>query len=606
MQDYSPQPESAAFSKECLELRLDMRQTGYILDDENEVKVLLGVSGAGKTRTLLELLYIEFGYYFVSDTRNKDFGSKDFGECMLKCIETPSKTKEYIAILYFVRYFVCNYLLANKYCSKPHEILLAQLHPKMFFGGKDVFCELFISLAETLSHGIYRMYLDDAFGFVAIDEIQETLQGGDVFSLTFKKNRPFFSPLVYYTKHFGLVKKFIVAGTEINFEIMFEFSTTGAMQFSRSATECRMLAPFQSLGKTQVVNYSRWVLTENRILAEDIEAFIDRVSNFSLCFGRARFVAFLIDHFLVHGDIQLAFSAFLKGICNPLSPLFPLRFYQDRVVTSVDRVVNNLDHICSEAIAAFIMKGIAHVPVGNQSAAYACHYGLGLCSLNESGSGIFSLKLTELVVIDCLRYLIPFGDIVLKFAQKMANFPQPQMVGYFLEYVVAFALVANLNPGNEDVLRTICVSNVSVAEYCRSPSEPHVVMLPNNCCGPDIIYNHNGEIYIVQVKFVDTASKQEELDVLHTTDPSRFYWNSKSNCVLKGFEEDRDAILESLKEKTVFRKVFLHAKASATTGLDGNMLINEKVLPQFFDCLNSDMWDFLNRMRESFVAEQSK
>ncbi|KAI9318855.1 hypothetical protein BDR26DRAFT_913465 [Obelidium mucronatum] len=573
LKPYLSDPDKGAFSKECLEFRLDVRQTNYNFGDENNIKVLLGVSGAGKTRLLLEHLYIEFGYYFVTATDAMDFGSEDLSECRRICMDNPKKTKDYITLLYFVRYFVCNHLIVNKYCSKPHEILLAQLHPKLFFGS-DIFCKLFLELLAKSSDRLVVLSLEDAFGFVAIDEIQATLQGAKVFSLPNSANeRPFFSPLVYYSKHFGHFKKFILSGTGIDFDLLNDFSMSGAMKASR-ATDFQLISPFQPMNQEQVVNYSRWVLTEKGMLAKDIEVFINGVSDFSLCFGRARFSAFLIDQFLGHQDLELAFSS------------------------------DTLDRICSEGIMMFIMKGIATLPVSNQDAAYACHYGLGFCITSESGSSISSLRLSELAVIDCLRYLIPFGDIVIKFAQKMASFPQPQMVGYFLEYLVAFALVANLNPGNEAVLRTICVSNASVADYCHLPNQPHFIMLPNHCCGPDIIYNHNGEIHIVQVKFVDTLSKQERLNALHTTNPSRFYWNSKSNCVLKGFEKDRDAILEILKGKTVFRKVFLHTRTSATSGIDGNTLINETSAPQFFDCLNPKMWEFLNSMRESFVKSK--
>ena len=50
---YNPdKPYQALFSDNCVEFRLDRRQTTYSLDDENNVKLLLQVSGAGKTRQL--------------------------------------------------------------------------------------------------------------------------------------------------------------------------------------------------------------------------------------------------------------------------------------------------------------------------------------------------------------------------------------------------------------------------------------------------------------------------------------------------------------------------------------------------------------------------
>ena len=45
-------------------------------------------------------------------------------------------------------------------------------------------------------------------------------------------------------------------------------------------------------------------------------------------------------------------------------------------------------------------------------------------------------------MIECLRYFIPFKHMIKAFAQKIAECPKPQMVGYLVEYLVAFALVA--------------------------------------------------------------------------------------------------------------------------------------------------------------------
>ena len=56
---YPDKPYQALFSDNCLEFRLDRRQTTYSLDDEDNVKLLLEVSGAGKTRQLLEMLYFQ-------------------------------------------------------------------------------------------------------------------------------------------------------------------------------------------------------------------------------------------------------------------------------------------------------------------------------------------------------------------------------------------------------------------------------------------------------------------------------------------------------------------------------------------------------------------
>jgi hypothetical protein len=189
-------PYQAKFLDNCLEFRLGNRQTTYQLDDEDDIKIQLAVYGAGKTRTLLELLYSRPGYYFVADLQFSDFGSGDMLRCSQLSCEKPDRTPYFIELLYFVRVFVCNYLVVLGY--ETPQILLAQLHPKAFFG-IDIFKELFESLAKRSNVDIGREIGEECFHFVAIDEIQRSFSGKSFFTFQGSKNlRPFFSPLVFY------------------------------------------------------------------------------------------------------------------------------------------------------------------------------------------------------------------------------------------------------------------------------------------------------------------------------------------------------------------------------------------------------------------------
>jgi len=95
-------PYHAEFSNKCLEYRLDQRLTQYNPDNTDDIKVLLAVSGAGKTRLLLELLYSRYGYYFVSKKGQADFGSDDLMLCRQFAEKNPLYTDYYIKLLYFV------------------------------------------------------------------------------------------------------------------------------------------------------------------------------------------------------------------------------------------------------------------------------------------------------------------------------------------------------------------------------------------------------------------------------------------------------------------------------------------------------------------------
>jgi len=74
---------------------------------------------------LLELLYSIFGYYFTTDSK-ADFGSGDLYQCHTYCDNQPGSENfdRTILLLFFIRAFVCNYLMDKGFKSPP-EILPA-------------------------------------------------------------------------------------------------------------------------------------------------------------------------------------------------------------------------------------------------------------------------------------------------------------------------------------------------------------------------------------------------------------------------------------------------------------------------------------------------
>jgi hypothetical protein len=322
--DLLKQPFFAEFNEQkCLEHRLDRRQTDYLPDADDNVKILLAVSGAGKTRLLLELLHSRPGYYFVSSVvQEDDFGSADLVECHDLASKNPSDVDYLIQLLYLVRVTVCNYLIDLGY-DQPHQLLLAQLHPKQFFGN-DIFKELFQSLAKKRQ---FRIAFERYFDFVAIDEIQSTLKGRKIFGISL---RPFFSPLIYYSKCLKLCKTFLISGTGINFKFIKELIESATMK-PNIKTEYQLVASLNPLTVDQIAAYSREILADNRIAPSDIQVFVERVSSFPQCHGRARFISFIINSFLVSRDIELALSEFTLSLFKVNSALFPLRFFREDV-----------------------------------------------------------------------------------------------------------------------------------------------------------------------------------------------------------------------------------------------------------------------------------
>jgi hypothetical protein len=70
--------------------------------------------------------------------------------------------------------------------------------------------------------------------------------------------------------------------------------------------------------------------------------------------------------------------------------------------------------------------------------------------------------------------------------------------------------------------------------------------------------------------------------------------------VLKGFEQERNAILRLLRGIKCRCMVFLHTKTKTTAGMEGVEVINQEKRSHFFDRLNANIWPMLNVMREKF------
>jgi len=587
----SEHPYHAKFSNDCLEYRLDQRLTHYNPDNTDDIKVLLAVSGAGKTRLLLELLYSRHGYYFVSQRDQADFGSGDLMICRKFAEKDPLNTDYYIKLLYFVRSEVCKYLMELGY-DKPCELLLAQLHPIQFFGGKDVFSELFTLLA---SYGrTVRNNLVGCFDFAVIDEIHATMTGATVY----RNNTRFFTPLIYHSKMFGRFPVFMVAGTGLDFSYLHELMQSNT--FKKSSLKHQLVSCLEPLDASQVCEYSRFVLDRSGIDQGLVEGFVKAVSEFPRCHGRARFIACLLDSFIQdpYHDVSYAIHKFIIAITNVQSNVFPLRFYREDQRTGLNKVVgySTLHRICSEGLIEFMMKGVATLYVKDADASKAIEGGLGFCE--KKNIFFSSLVLKELAVIDCLRSLIPFHDIVVCIALRLCSVPKPQWVCYTLKYLVAFGLVAKLNPNK---LHELKPSKFSFPQYIEF-AEPNEIYFPNDSCGPDIVYKHNGILNLISVKFVGTISKQERMQACRTTDPNYFYWNSKGNMVVKGFEEERNTILSLLDGMKCKRMVFLHMETKTTAEMEGVEVINEKNCPTIFDAV-FEIWPFLNELREQFNEE---
>ena len=608
-------PNIANFNgRTCLEHCLDKRATEYQLDDVDNVKLILAVSGAGKTRMLLELLYSNFGYYFTAKSSVKDFGSADLGKCRAYCDRNPEEAERAIQLMYYIRVSVCNYLISKGF-QDTQTILLAQLHPSAFFGS-DVFELLFTALVKEPTFNMTQIV--NPFPFVAIDEIQVTLEGTSRHLLPESgTNRPFFSPLVHYSKKLGLFPNFLLSGTGINFKFVKGAMESGTMK-RNLVTAYQVISDFRPLSKSQVESYANRFLKYHKVA--EIDEIVSRIAAFELCHGRPRFVAYILDGYLESRDIELSIGEFVAGVTSVDSQMFPLRFIKrdlDNNMNPFDRNISNstLGDIIRSGLLSLIITGKLVFSVGDQMGALAIQSGLGFGRVTEGILG--GIEINELAVLECLRFFVPFSELVKSFAKQMSTCPQPQMVGYLLEYLVAFALVANYSAQDDEALCKINVSQRFPHEYLQF-GDASQVCFPDHMCGPDIIYkcpNKNekgGIVYIVQVKFVKRLTKQEIANACDTTDHSKFYCKrtlkegESGDVVLDKFRERRTKLLEALTDLqkkqgySIQQLLFIHTGGSTSDFTHGATIINSVNNPKFFDKIGPGLWEFLDSLREKF------
>ncbi|KAI8900776.1 hypothetical protein BC833DRAFT_580484 [Globomyces pollinis-pini] len=595
-----PNPNSVElmFQDDCLEYRLDRRITRYNLDDIDNVKLILGVSGAGKTRMLLELLYANFGYYFTTTGFQRDFGSADLNECQSYCDYYPSKVKHAIHLLYFVRAAICKYLM-DKGFEKP-GILLAQLHPVAFFG-VDIFEIVFKALWEkgvSVEIGIINPY-----PLIVIDHIQRCVRSAALYQIPGSTSkRPFFSPLVHYSNMMQCYPHFLLAGTGINFEYVKEALESGTMKNVQMANY-EVVSYFHPLSRKDIEVYAYQFLQEHEI--QEVDYVVSRISAFDLCHGRPQFVAYILEVYMESKDIDFAIGKFVSGISIIHGHNFPLRLFKRDIennVRSLERVIagDTLGTIIRDGILELILTGELRFSVANddENCVAAIQYGLGFCEV--SGGIVQNIVIQEQAIVECLRYFIPFADIVMSFAKNIAKYPKPQMVGYLVEYLVAFALVSNYS--GPDAAKNIKASNGFVFQHLRR-NDSSQVCFPDPMCGPDIIYKcmKTKTVYLVQVKFVKGISKQEAVNACDTTDPDRFYCKRKGNGVLKGNEQLRSRWCESLTELqrdgySLQQMLVTHTGGNQTVFTQDAQVVTKSSDPEFFHMLPSGIWDFLDNV----------
>ncbi|KAJ3343416.1 hypothetical protein HDU91_000395 [Kappamyces sp. JEL0680] len=400
-----------------------------------------------------------------------------------------------------------------------------------------------------------------------------------------------------------LFPTFLLSGTGIDFKFVKEFMESSTMK--ELVTNYEVESPFKPMTKSDVEKYAAQYLQDHNV--EQIDEVVTRITNFLLCHGRPRFVAYILDKFMRSNDIDDAIGKFVNDLSNVDGDKFPLKFFKrdlDNKESSMERIISGdaLLPIIKRGLVQFITKGIFRLTVQDNVGAAAIRYGLGYG--RTSRGRLQWIDMQELAIVYCLRYFVPFSELVKTFAQQIVDCRNSQMVGYLVEYLVAFALVANC--AVEGTLDQITVWQQTGQSYLFQGNSTHIYF-PDHMYGPDIIYKctNTKTVYIVQVKFVKGISKQETANACDTTDPDRFYCKRNGGGVLKGFEDEKPNLLNALLELQregfdVQQMLFIHTGGRQSNYTRGATLITKDNSPTFFDKIGTGIWEFLDSIRDDF------
>jgi len=126
----------------------------------------------------------------------------------------------------------------------------------------------------------------------------------------------------------GIFPHFLLSGTGINFNFVKELMESSAMKVN-SVTAYKVLSDFHPLSKSQVQRFAAQFLKDQQVAEAD--EIVTRISNFELCHGRPRFVAYILDRYMESMDIEVAIGGFVADISNVNGQTFPLRFLKSDI-----------------------------------------------------------------------------------------------------------------------------------------------------------------------------------------------------------------------------------------------------------------------------------
>lgn len=564
--------ENAIFPKDaCLTLSLDKRLHDYQPDDANNIKLMLAPSGAGKTRTLFELLYQKEGIYL--NFSGNHFPALDVLGCYRMCLEQPERAKSFMTTLVRSRSAVLSWLKAD-HAFTPPELLFVQLYPDQVFSCNNVFALVFDYFLRN-NHVDYDFRYSSRI--LVVDEIQETLAKETIRSYPgFSQQRPLLSPLILSMKYEA--RCFILSGTDISYELLRTCTGSKAMKGMGIFEYCHV-NDFIPLDANGVRDYSKWVLstqTKRVLSSEEIEEIAEAISQSKFAIGRGRFSAFVLDAFIATGNLDLAFEKQEFVIRNTSDPSFPLKFVTQNPKSLTDIRIGHStlhDKIVDLYVSA-LLNGKATVQVNDQDSSSLINYGIGF--RKTVGYNQYTIELCEPAVVESIGYVLEFQYYMSKLLGLLIQSPTKGCAGEWFEYIVGAAVVENFKKVEAGSKRPGKSSQI-LKQYLQSqPTDNTDWIKPINTCGPDVVYMVGNEVWFVQAK-IGKSFKMEHAS--ETTDYRYFYCVRKKQSSnyrrpINGYVERHQSIQPLMQGKIVYRIVVAPWAKSDTVGVAGVQLIS--------------------------------
>ncbi|KAJ3113549.1 hypothetical protein HDU96_003286 [Phlyctochytrium bullatum] len=593
------------FSKSCLEFDLGTRWTNHLLgnSEDEHAKVLVAVSGAGKTRRLYEELHALPGLFFTC-AKQGNGGSEDLSCCLAEIASNTNLAHSYLSVLAYGRISIIQYLQKERNFTAP-ELLLAQIHPQKVFG-RDVFLDHYLALKKSFPNGFMTTRFTHEW-LVVIDEIQRTLNGPRVFKSTpSSPERTVFSPLwKTFLDIFGY-RNLCICGTGLDYRVLLdhlESSTVKDLPY-------KVLTDFQPLTEVEVEKYSRHVLRKmikanarddiSDIHAEGIVSSLKSDHRFR---GRPRFLAYVWDKIADGNSETKALTELSKCLRNPSDPRFPIRDWEKK--KRHKRIGSKFyDELLLDAVVSVLMGKSARIntiAIDYENAADLIKVGVGYIKEDESEevkNGLY-VELVEVAVIEALWTLYEPKDLAIAVIARILDSVNSSEAGCRFEILILLQIYREANGEEFTILYGSLAYNL---EHFKN-SSGWVVLLPDNMAGPDLIAKTPSGIYrFYQVKFTKGLDVQE---AVRTTDVSYLYCYRKKGAPepFPGFQQRYDQCQKFFERCTIKRYIIYQGNRDlGKVKAEGIDLISKTTAPDFFSTLKLkfDVWNALSKAQSQF------